>query len=81
MGTTELGAVIALDRGRPGRALTRMVLRGRALATAAPDAPSIDGQASLLGDVMAALASLGAKMVDLHVHEPSLEDVFFGFSD
>ncbi|WP_332673882.1 ABC transporter ATP-binding protein [Aromatoleum sp.] len=31
--------------------------------------------------VMQALASLGGKMVDLHVHEPSLEDVFFGFSD
>ncbi|MDT3672593.1 MAG: ABC transporter ATP-binding protein [Aromatoleum sp.] len=31
--------------------------------------------------VMQALASLGEKMVDLHVHEPSLEDVFFGFSD
>ncbi|NMG75045.1 ATP-binding cassette domain-containing protein [Aromatoleum diolicum] len=31
--------------------------------------------------VMQALASLGAKVLDLHVHEPSLEDVFFGFSD
>lgn len=31
--------------------------------------------------VLQALASLGPKMVDLHVHEPSLEDVFFGFSD
>lgn len=31
--------------------------------------------------VMQALASLGGRMVDLHVHEPSLEDVFFGFSD
>ncbi|HJV27795.1 MAG TPA: ABC transporter ATP-binding protein [Aromatoleum sp.] len=31
--------------------------------------------------VMNALTSLGAKVLDLHVHEPSLEDVFFGFSD
>ena len=31
--------------------------------------------------VLQALASLGSKMLDLHVHEPSLEDVFFGFSD
>ncbi|MBD5804490.1 Daunorubicin/doxorubicin resistance ATP-binding protein DrrA [Azoarcus sp. Aa7] len=31
--------------------------------------------------VMQALASLGDKVLDLHVHEPSLEDVFFGFSD
>ncbi|NMG31482.1 ABC transporter ATP-binding protein [Aromatoleum evansii] len=31
--------------------------------------------------VMQALALLGDKVLDLHVHEPSLEDVFFGFSD
>ena len=31
--------------------------------------------------VLQALASLGSKILDLHVHEPSLEDVFFGFSD
>ncbi|MCK0512908.1 ABC transporter ATP-binding protein [Aromatoleum buckelii] len=31
--------------------------------------------------VLQALASLGDKVLDLHVHEPSLEDVFFGFSD
>jgi Cu-processing system ATP-binding protein len=31
--------------------------------------------------VLQALASLGDRMLDLHVHEPSLEDVFFGFSD
>nr|WP_041656114.1 ABC transporter ATP-binding protein [Azoarcus sp. KH32C] len=31
--------------------------------------------------VMNALTSLGGKVLDLHVHEPSLEDVFFGFSD
>jgi Cu-processing system ATP-binding protein len=31
--------------------------------------------------VLQALASLGSKVLDLHVHEPSLEDVFFGFSD
>ncbi len=30
--------------------------------------------------VLAALASLGAKVLDLTVHEPSLEDVFFGFA-
>jgi len=31
--------------------------------------------------VLEALASLDGKVLDLHVHEPSLEDVFFGFSD
>ncbi|NUQ49501.1 MAG: ABC transporter ATP-binding protein [Phycisphaerae bacterium] len=31
--------------------------------------------------VIAALAGLGGKVLDLTVHEPSLEDVFFGFSD
>lgn len=31
--------------------------------------------------VIAALASLGGRVLDLHVREPSLEDVFFGFSD
>ncbi|WP_211169219.1 ABC transporter ATP-binding protein [Aromatoleum toluvorans] len=31
--------------------------------------------------VMQALASLGDTVLDLHVHEPSLEDVFFGFAD
>ena len=31
--------------------------------------------------VLQALATLGDKVLDLHVHEPSLEDVFFGFSD
>jgi Cu-processing system ATP-binding protein len=31
--------------------------------------------------VIAALAALNGKMLDLHVREPSLEDVFFGFSD
>jgi Cu-processing system ATP-binding protein len=31
--------------------------------------------------VIAALAALGGRVLDLHVREPSLEDVFFGFSD
>ena len=31
--------------------------------------------------VLQALASLGDAVLDLHVHEPSLEDVFFGFTD
>lgn len=31
--------------------------------------------------VLEALTSLDGKVIDLHVHEPSLEDVFFGFSD
>jgi Cu-processing system ATP-binding protein len=31
--------------------------------------------------VLEALAALNGKVIDLHVHEPSLEDVFFGFSD
>ncbi|WP_038058200.1 ABC transporter ATP-binding protein [Thiobacillus denitrificans] len=31
--------------------------------------------------VLEALAALGGKVLDLHVREPSLEDVFFGFSD
>lgn len=31
--------------------------------------------------VLEALAALGARVLDLHVREPSLEDVFFGFSD
>jgi Cu-processing system ATP-binding protein len=31
--------------------------------------------------VLAALSGLGAAVLDLKVHEPSLEDVFFGFSD
>ena len=31
--------------------------------------------------VLEALATLGGRMLDLHVREPSLEDVFFGFSD
>ncbi|MBI1907188.1 MAG: ABC transporter ATP-binding protein [Rhodocyclales bacterium] len=31
--------------------------------------------------VIEALAGLNGKMLDLHVREPSLEDVFFGFSD
>ena len=31
--------------------------------------------------VLAALAPFGARVVDIKMHEPSLEDVFFGFSD
>jgi len=31
--------------------------------------------------VLAVLASLGGAVLDLKVHEPSLEDVFFGFAD
>lgn len=31
--------------------------------------------------VLAALGGLGAKLLDLNIQEPSLEDVFFGFSD
>lgn len=31
--------------------------------------------------VIEALAALNGRMLDLHVREPSLEDVFFGFSD
>lgn len=31
--------------------------------------------------VLGALASLGARVLDLDIREPSLEDVFFGFSD
>lgn len=31
--------------------------------------------------VLGALAGLGAKLLDLDIQEPSLEDVFFGFSD
>jgi Cu-processing system ATP-binding protein len=30
--------------------------------------------------VLGALAPFGARVPDLHIHEPSLEDVFFGFS-
>jgi Cu-processing system ATP-binding protein len=32
-------------------------------------------------EVLAALTRLGGAVVDLKVHEPSLEDVFFGFAD
>ena len=31
--------------------------------------------------VLAALAPFGARVLDIKMHEPSLEDVFFGFSD
>jgi len=31
--------------------------------------------------VLAALAPLGARVLDIKMHEPSLEDVFFGFAD
>ena len=31
--------------------------------------------------VLEILAALDGKVLDLHVREPSLEDVFFGFSD
>ena len=31
--------------------------------------------------VLAALATFGARVLDIKMHEPSLEDVFFGFSD
>jgi Cu-processing system ATP-binding protein len=32
-------------------------------------------------EVLAALSQLGSKLIDLSIQEPSLEDVFFGFSD
>jgi Cu-processing system ATP-binding protein len=31
--------------------------------------------------VLEALTALDGRVLDLHVREPSLEDVFFGFSD
>ena len=31
--------------------------------------------------VLGALTGLGARLLDLNIHEPSLEDVFFGFAD
>jgi Cu-processing system ATP-binding protein len=31
--------------------------------------------------VLEALAVLDGRVLDVHVREPSLEDVFFGFSD
>lgn len=32
-------------------------------------------------EVLAAVSHLGSKLIDLNIQEPSLEDVFFGFSD
>ena len=31
--------------------------------------------------LLAALTALGARVLDIHMQEPSLEDLFFGFAE
>lgn len=47
-------------------------------ATATPDGLHVDCPRSAKMAVLAALAPLGARLLDVNIHEPSLEDVYFG---
>ncbi|PJI98733.1 Cu-processing system ATP-binding protein [Acidovorax sp. 69] len=46
--------------------------------TATPDGLHVDCPRSTKMAVLAALAPLGARLLDVNIHEPSLEDVYFG---
>ena len=46
--------------------------------TATPDGLQVDCPRSAKMAVLAALAPLGARLLDVNIHEPSLEDVYFG---
>lgn len=49
--------------------------------SAAPQGLRVDCPRHTKMAVIGALAPLGARLLDIHIHEPSLEDVFFGLRD
>ncbi len=75
--------VVLRDRGARGEAALRQLLAGQGIkefesgAGVARIECSRAGKMALLG----ALAGLGAEIADIEVHEPSLEDVFLGYTD
>ncbi|MDO8652789.1 MAG: ABC transporter ATP-binding protein [Undibacterium sp.] len=51
------------------------------ISTICPQGLSVSCPRAAKMTVLAAIMGLGARLVDLSIQEPSLEDVFFGFSD
>lgn len=49
--------------------------------TATPDGLHVECPRSAKMAVLAALAPLGARLLDVNIHEPSLEDVYFGLRE
>ena len=49
--------------------------------TATPDGLHVDCARSAKMAVLGALAPLGARLLDVNIHEPSLEDVYFGLRE
>ena len=45
------------------------------------DRISLQCRRSAKMSVLEALTSMGGRIVDIHVREPSLEDIFLGYSD
>lgn len=50
-------------------------------STVTPEGLTVSCPRAAKMEVLATITSLGARLLDLDIREPSLEDVFFGFSD
>lgn len=79
---TRMPLVFELQIAEPDRAAVALALVQASAATPEPTATGLRLACprELKMPVLAALAPLGARVQDIKLHEPSLEDVFFGFS-
>ncbi|WP_329100616.1 ABC transporter ATP-binding protein [Micromonospora sp. NBC_01699] len=85
----DFGAGLGLGSGAPAAALAALA-RQRSVATLAPDPGGrqrvrirlhlATDPAAVLGPALAVLTTRSAKLTDVHIAEPSLEDVFIGLT-